>query len=109
MSMLRCKHCCCRNCASEYFMVQIRDHSIIEAVCPFCKEPSNLSEEADDACDYFSHLEILIKDLLSSHYYEMFGRKLRDWTLAKTPNFKWCSKVDASIEVLTSEHIPKLL
>ena len=77
-------------------MVQIRDHPIINLTCPFCKEPSNLNDDPEFTAttDYFSQLDIVLKDLLSERYHEMFQRKLRDWTLAKVPNFKWCSKVN---------------
>jgi len=79
-------------------MVQIRDHSIIEATCPFCKEPTNLHEESDQASDYFSHLEILLKDLLSQHFYEMFGRKL-----VKTVDLLY---VQLMSKIAESSHIP---
>lgn len=92
--MLQCIHRCCRTCATEYFMLQIRDHPVIDLTCPFCKEPSDLNDDPELATnDYFSQLDVLLKDLLSERYYEMFQRKLRDWALSKMPNFKWCSKV----------------
>lgn len=93
VSMLRCTHLCCRNCAREYFTVQVRDKTIVDATCPFCAEPSTLTDDAELATEYFNHLDILLKNLVDSKHHEMFQRKLRDWTLAKTPNFKWCSKV----------------
>ncbi|ODM93807.1 E3 ubiquitin-protein ligase RNF31, partial [Orchesella cincta] len=92
VSMLRCTHLCCRTCARDYFTVQVRDKTIVDATCPFCAEPSTLSDDAELATEYFNHLDILLKNLLDSKQHEMFQRKLRDWTLAKTPNFKWCSK-----------------
>ena len=73
-------------------MVQIRDHGILDATCPFCKEPSNLIEDPDTAAEYFNHLDIMLKNILDDKHHEMFQRKLRDWALSKTPNFKWCSK-----------------
>ncbi|XP_047545279.1 E3 ubiquitin-protein ligase lubel isoform X2 [Vanessa atalanta] len=90
VSMLRCTHRCCRECARHYFTVQITERSIVDCVCPYCKEPEleNLSE--DDWLDYFAHMDILLKTLLEIEVHELFQRKLRDRTLAKDPNFKWC-------------------
>lgn len=93
VSMLRCTHVCCHTCAKEYFTVQVRDKTIVDATCPFCSEPTHLTDDTEAATDYFNHLDILLKSILEPRYHEMFQRKLRDWALAKTPNFKWCSKV----------------
>ncbi|CAH2067092.1 unnamed protein product, partial [Iphiclides podalirius] len=90
VSMLRCTHRCCRECARLYFTVQITERSIADCVCPYCKEPEleNLPEDA--WLEYFAHLDILLKTLLETEVHELFQRKLRDRTLARDPNFKWC-------------------
>ncbi|XP_013168276.1 PREDICTED: uncharacterized protein LOC106118237 isoform X2 [Papilio xuthus] len=90
VSMLRCTHRCCRECARHYFTVQITERSIADCVCPYCKEPEleNLPEDA--WLEYFAHLDILLKTLLNTDIHELFQRKLRDRTLARDPNFKWC-------------------
>ncbi|XP_013133885.1 PREDICTED: uncharacterized protein DDB_G0292642-like isoform X2 [Papilio polytes] len=90
VSMLRCTHRCCRECARHYFTVQITERSIADCVCPYCKEPEleNLPEDA--WLEYFAHLDILLKTLLNTDVHELFQRKLRDRTLARDPNFKWC-------------------
>ncbi|XP_032529492.2 E3 ubiquitin-protein ligase lubel isoform X1 [Danaus plexippus] len=90
VSMLRCTHRCCRECARYYFMTQITERSIADCVCPFCKEPEleNLPEDA--WLDYFANMDILLKTLLETETHELFQRKLRDRTLARDPNFRWC-------------------
>ncbi|CAK1602955.1 unnamed protein product [Parnassius mnemosyne] len=90
VSMLRCTHRCCRECARHYFTVQITERSIADCICPYCKEPEleNLPEDA--WLEYFAHLDILLKTLLNTDVHELFQRKLRDRTLARDPNFKWC-------------------
>ncbi|XP_028026296.1 uncharacterized protein LOC114240044 isoform X2 [Bombyx mandarina] len=90
VSMLRCTHRCCRECARHYFTVQITERSIADCVCPYCKVPDleNLPEDA--WLDYFAHLDILLKTLLETEVHELFQRKLRDRTLARDPNFRWC-------------------
>uniref|UniRef100_A0A0P4ZW10 E3 ubiquitin-protein ligase RNF31 n=1 Tax=Daphnia magna TaxID=35525 RepID=A0A0P4ZW10_9CRUS len=92
VSMLHCTHRCCRGCAETYFSTQIRDRTIVDAVCPFCSEPSKLAEDEELAMDYFTHLDILLKGIVPPNIHELFQHKLRDRTLAKDPNFKWCNK-----------------
>ncbi|XP_018564657.1 uncharacterized protein LOC108906015 isoform X2 [Anoplophora glabripennis] len=92
ISMLKCTHRCCQECAKNYFTVQITDRSIMDCTCPFCKQPeltsSNLNE--DDISDYFGNLDILLKGILDETVHELFQRKLRDRTLMQDPHFKWC-------------------
>ena len=75
--------------------LQITDRSITDCSCPFCKSPDlNASEVTeDDALEYFSNLDILLKNILQTDVHELFQRKLRDRTLMQDPNFKWCVKV----------------
>ncbi|XP_052747085.1 E3 ubiquitin-protein ligase lubel isoform X2 [Bicyclus anynana] len=90
VSMLRCTHRCCRECARHYFTVQISERSIVDCVCPYCKEPELEDLPEDDWLDYFAHMDILLKTLLETETHELFQRKLRDRTLARDPNFRWC-------------------
>ncbi|XP_011501181.1 PREDICTED: E3 ubiquitin-protein ligase RNF31-like [Ceratosolen solmsi marchali] len=90
MSMLRCVHRCCNDCAKSYFTIQISDRNITDAVCPFCKEPNLGEATEDEVLEYFSNLDIQLKSLLHPPIHELFQRKLRDRTLMQDPNFKWC-------------------
>ncbi|XP_015178743.1 PREDICTED: uncharacterized protein LOC107067604 [Polistes dominula] len=90
ISMLKCTHRCCNECAKNYFTIQISDRNIIDAVCPFCKEPNLRDANEDDVLEYFSNLDIQLKSLLDPPIHELFQRKLRDRTLMQDPNFKWC-------------------
>ncbi|XP_023248282.1 uncharacterized protein LOC106642482 [Copidosoma floridanum] len=90
VSMLRCTHRCCTECAKNYFTIQISDRSITDAACPFCKEPDLRDADEDDILEYFSILDIQLKALLDPPVHELFQRKLRDRTLMQDPNFKWC-------------------
>lgn len=47
----------------------------------------------DDVLEYFSNLDILLKNILEESVHELFQRKLRDRTLLQDPNFKWCVQV----------------
>uniref|UniRef100_T1PN93 IBR domain protein n=1 Tax=Musca domestica TaxID=7370 RepID=T1PN93_MUSDO len=92
VSMLKCTHKCCKQCAKTYFTVQITERSINDCNCPFCKIPElhNQSEHEDDNLEYFSNLDIFLKNIVEPEVHELFQRKLRDRTLLKDPNFKWC-------------------
>lgn len=93
--MLKCVHRCCKECVKNYFTIQIKDKTINDCVCPFCKMPEihNQDLPEDEVLEYFSHLDILLKGILDENVHELFQRKLRDRTLMQDPNFKWCAQV----------------
>ncbi|XP_026727020.1 uncharacterized protein LOC113493300 isoform X2 [Trichoplusia ni] len=99
VSMLRCTHRCCRECAHLYFTVQITERSIADCVCPYCKLPELESLPEDAWLEYFAHLDILLKTLLEVEVHELFQRKLRDRTLARDPNFRWCMECSSGFFV----------
>ena len=45
------------------------------------------------ALEYYAKLDQILKDILDKDTHDLFQRKLRDRTLMKDPNFKWCYKV----------------
>eukprot|EP00095_Tigriopus_kingsejongensis_P009844 maker-scaffold21_size687808-snap-gene-5.36 protein:Tk09844 transcript:maker-scaffold21_size687808-snap-gene-5.36-mRNA-1 annotation:"ring finger protein 31" len=92
--MIGCNHQCCQECAQNYFTVAIKDKSISDANCPFCSEPKYLNDDTkeDEASDYFAKLDLVLKKILAEEVHDLFQRKLRDRTLMKDPNFKWCYK-----------------
>ncbi|XP_025833918.1 uncharacterized protein LOC108736579 isoform X3 [Agrilus planipennis] len=92
VSMLKCTHRCCGDCAKNYFTIQVTDKNVMDLSCPFCKLPNLGSSETteDDISDYFSNLDILLKGILDCEIHELFQRKLRDRTLMLDPNFRWC-------------------
>ncbi|XP_053606960.1 E3 ubiquitin-protein ligase lubel isoform X2 [Plodia interpunctella] len=99
VSMLRCVHRCCRECARLYFTVQISERSIADCVCPYCKAPELETLPEDAWLEYFAHLDILLKTLLDPDVHELFQRKLRDRTLARDPNFRWCMECSSGFFV----------
>ncbi|XP_049530928.1 E3 ubiquitin-protein ligase lubel-like isoform X4 [Anopheles darlingi] len=92
VSMLKCTHTCCFECAKEYYTQEITNRSITNCNCPYCKEPDlngpNVTE--DDVLEYFSNLDILLKNIVDEEVHDLFQRKIRDRTLTQDPNFKWC-------------------
>ncbi|XP_028170195.1 uncharacterized protein LOC114359868 [Ostrinia furnacalis] len=99
VSMLRCTHRCCRSCARLYFTVQVTERSIADCVCPYCKLPELESLPEDEWLEYFAHLDIQLKTLLEADVHELFQRKLRDRTLARDPNFRWCMECSSGFFV----------
>ena len=91
--MPNCQHDCCRDCAGKHFTITIKDRNISEATCPFCMEPKGLADDDDLAANYFAKLDVLIKPIVDQDVHDLFQRKIRDRTLMKDPNFKWCYKV----------------
>lgn len=53
--------------------------------------------ESDDILEYFSNLDILLKNILDEKVHELFQSKLRDRTLIQDPNFKWCIQVCSNL------------
>ncbi|XP_042232259.1 E3 ubiquitin-protein ligase lubel-like isoform X26 [Homarus americanus] len=91
VSMLQCIHRCCSDCAKTYFTFQIKTKNLREVRCPFCNEPE-LDANEEIANEYLNNMDILLKNILDAETHELFQRKLRDWTLMKDPNFRWCNK-----------------
>merc|ERR1719347_1869281 len=92
IKMTHCEHSCCKDCATNFFTIVITDQNISQAVCPFCREPANLADDDEVALDYYAKLDQILKDILDKDTHDLFQRKLRDRTLMKDPNFKWCYK-----------------
>lgn len=123
ITMLTCEHQCCRECASNYFtiqvscprqslsmsitklhsfqffssrFIQITDRSINDCVCPFCKLPELHDCDEDSILEYFSNLDILLKNILQADVHDLFQRKIRDRALMRDPHFKWCVQVSST-------------
>lgn len=72
---------------------QITERSINDCICPFCKLPELHDHDAlaeEEMLEYFATLELLLRTILNEPVHELFQQKLRDRTLMKDPNFKWC-------------------
>lgn len=77
----------------SFFHPQITERSINDCVCPFCKEPELHDSDEDTILEYFSNLDILLKNILQPDVHDLFQRKIRDRALLRDPNFKWCVQV----------------
>ena len=63
-------------------------------------EPKGLADDDDLAANYFAKLDVIIKPIVDQDVHDLFQRKIRDRTLMKDPNFKWCYKVSQLMTVL---------
>ena len=59
-------------------------------------EPKGLADDDDLASNYFAKLDVILKPIVDQDVHDLFQRKIRDRTLMKDPNFKWCYKVSFS-------------
>ncbi|XP_044011623.1 E3 ubiquitin-protein ligase lubel-like isoform X1 [Aphidius gifuensis] len=103
VSMFKCTHHCCNDCAKNYFTIQVTEKIITDVVCPFCKEPDLTDANEDDILEYFSILDIQLKSFLDPPIHELFQRKLRDRTLMQDPNFKWCAQCSSGYYVTPNQ------
>lgn len=55
--------------------------------------PELHDSDEDTILEYFSNLDILLKNILDVDVHDLFQRKIRDRTLLRDPNFKWCVQV----------------
>lgn len=90
ITFLHCQHSVCRDCVTQFITITIRDKNIMHLVCPVCGKPENLEDEAV-AAEYFNNFDIMIRGLVDQGTHDLFQQKLRDRTLMKEPNFRWCS------------------
>ena len=63
-------------------------------------EPKGLPDDDDLAANYFAKLDVILKPIVDQDVHDLFQRKIRDRTLMKDPNFKWCYKVSQLMNVL---------
>lgn len=49
--------------------------------------------DEDSILEYFSNLDILLKNILQPDVHDLFQRKIRDRALLRDPHFKWCVQV----------------
>ncbi|XP_031570397.1 E3 ubiquitin-protein ligase RNF31-like [Actinia tenebrosa] len=90
VTMLNCQCRFCRDCVKQYVTTVIQEQNIMKLVCPDCGEPNNLDNDIV-ATEYFNNLDIMIRRIVDEPTHDLFQRKLRDRTLMKEPNFRWCS------------------
>lgn len=55
--------------------------------------PELHDSDEDSILEYFSNLDILLKNILQPDVHDLFQRKIRDRALLRDPHFKWCVQV----------------
>ncbi|XP_028817460.1 E3 ubiquitin-protein ligase RNF31-like isoform X2 [Denticeps clupeoides] len=88
-SLTSCQCLVCCECFKNHFTVAVRDKHIRDMVCPGCDEPDINDPEFLD--NYFSTLDIQLRDCMEKEVYELFHKKLTEHALMKDPKFLWCT------------------
>ncbi|XP_043914761.1 E3 ubiquitin-protein ligase RNF31 isoform X2 [Protopterus annectens] len=88
-SLTSCECMICQECFQLHFTIVLKERHIKDMVCPGCSLPEITDE--DELLSYFSTLDIQLRDCLDEDAYQLFNKKLTDWTLMKDPKFKWCT------------------
>ncbi len=65
----------------------------MDATCPFCQEPSEIGADDEKAADYFAKLGDVLQPILEEDVMKTLRRKVREHSIMKDPNFRWCYKV----------------
>ncbi|KAJ8393696.1 hypothetical protein AAFF_G00057490 [Aldrovandia affinis] len=88
-SLTSCQCSVCSGCFQQHFTIAVRDKHIRDMVCPVCSGPDiNDPEHLDN---YFSTLDIQLKECLETEVYLLFQKKLTEHALIKDPKFRWCT------------------
>ncbi|KAL2085337.1 hypothetical protein ACEWY4_018657 [Coilia grayii] len=88
-SLTSCQCLMCCECFRDHFTIAIRDKHIRDMVCPNCEEPDiNDPEHLDN---YFSTLDIQLRDCLEKDVFDLFHKKLTEHALIQDPKFLWCT------------------
>ncbi|XP_030043168.1 E3 ubiquitin-protein ligase RNF31 isoform X2 [Microcaecilia unicolor] len=88
-SLTSCECTICPECFKMHFTIAVKEKHIKDMVCPSCNEPE-ISDEAE-LLNYFSTLDILLRDCLDPDVYNLFHKKLTERVLMKDPKFLWCT------------------
>nr|XP_033780129.1 E3 ubiquitin-protein ligase RNF31 [Geotrypetes seraphini]XP_033780130.1 E3 ubiquitin-protein ligase RNF31 [Geotrypetes seraphini] len=88
-SLTSCECTICPECFKMHFTIAVKEKHIKDMVCPSCNEPE-ISDEAE-LLNYFSTLDILLRDCLDHDAYNLFHKKLTERVLMKDPKFLWCT------------------
>lgn len=87
-SLTSCQCSVCLECFRDHFTITVRDKHIRDMVCPGCNEPD--INEPEQLENYFSTLDIQLRNCLETEVYDLFHKKLTEHTLMKDPKFLWC-------------------
>eukprot|EP00062_Callorhinchus_milii_P027956 gi/632991900/ref/XP_007884834.1/ PREDICTED: E3 ubiquitin-protein ligase RNF31-like [Callorhinchus milii] len=99
-SLTSCECLMCSGCFKEHFTLIVKERHIKDLVCPICGKPE--IDEESELINYFSTLDVQLRDCLEKEVYSLFHKKLIERTLMKDPKFKWCNHVSKNIIIILS-------
>lgn len=80
----------CLSCLEQHLTICVNDKNIRDIVCPVCSKPEYGSDE-ETKTNFINHVDVILRNMPNSRVHEIFQQKLRDFTLMRLPNFRWCS------------------
>ncbi|KAM9584622.1 LOW QUALITY PROTEIN: E3 ubiquitin-protein ligase RNF31 [Morphnus guianensis] len=78
----------CPECFRLHFTIGVKERRVGDLVCPACARP-DLADEAQ-RLNYFSTLDIQLRQCLDPDTYQLFTQKLTELELMRDPKFIWC-------------------
>lgn len=80
----------CLSCLEQHLTVCVNDKNIRDIVCPVCSRPEFGCDE-ETKTNFINHVDVILRNMPDSRVHEIFQQKLRDFTLMRLSNFRWCS------------------
>lgn len=80
----------CLSCLEQHLTICVNDKNFRDIVCPVCSKPEYGSDE-ETKTNFINHVDAILRNMPNSRVHEIFQQKLRDFTLMRLPNFRWCS------------------
>ncbi|KAG7274090.1 hypothetical protein CRUP_028797 [Coryphaenoides rupestris] len=87
-SLTTCECLYCRNCFKQCFDIKVREKHVMDMTCAFCERPD--LNDPEQMQNYFSLLDTQLREILDRDVYDIFTKKLTEYSLMKDPKFLWC-------------------
>ena len=96
INMIHCDHAVCKECFIGHYSLVVGEKSIKHFNCLICGQP-DMSSETIDMDLYLQLFSGVIQAHMSKEHYNLFTKKINEWTMMKDPKFLWCITVSVAI------------
>ncbi|XP_030193555.1 E3 ubiquitin-protein ligase RNF31 isoform X3 [Gadus morhua] len=83
-----CQCVMCQGCFKMFFEFAVREKHVTEIVCQFCDSLDQSDPEQMDM--HSSTLDTQLRDCLDPEVFDIYSKKLMEYTIMKDPKFLWC-------------------
>ncbi|CAL8292544.1 unnamed protein product [Lota lota] len=87
-SLISCQCVICHACFKQFFELAVKERHVMDMVCQFCTSLD--INDPEQTQTYFSTLDIQLRDCLDSEVFEIYSKKMMEYTMMKDPKFLWC-------------------